>query len=95
MQGALDVVDVRKSDVRAPSTWTYEYTLYLYKAPQDGADVGLEGVWRRAARGQMRVRGRVVGVGVGRTTAGRVSGFCAVVCWSSSSTGRVVLYRYL
>ena len=64
MQGALDIVDVRKSNVRAPSTWVCKYTLHLSKAPQDGADVDLEGVWRRAARGQMRVRGRVVAVGV-------------------------------
>ena len=64
MQCALDVVDVRKSDVRAPSTWAYKYTLHLANGPQDGEDVGLEGVWRRATRGQMRVRGRVVAVGV-------------------------------
>jgi hypothetical protein len=64
MQCELDVVDVRKSDVRAPSTWTYEYTLHLANGPQDGEDVGLEGVWRRAAWGQVRVRGRVVAVGV-------------------------------
>ena len=34
---------VQKSNVHVPSTRVYEYALHL----SDGADVGLEGIWRK------------------------------------------------
>jgi hypothetical protein len=46
MQGALNAVDVRENDVRAPSVRSYEDPVDLAKMLDDGADVGLDGVWR-------------------------------------------------
>jgi hypothetical protein len=39
-------MDVIENDVRAPPVRVYEYTLDLAKTLEEGADVGLEGVWR-------------------------------------------------
>jgi hypothetical protein len=45
MQGALNAVHVRKSDVNASSVWFHEDALDLDKSLEDGADVNLDGVW--------------------------------------------------
>jgi len=46
MQGAPNAMDVRKDDVRAPSVRLYEYAFDLSETLEDGADVGLERIWR-------------------------------------------------
>jgi hypothetical protein len=46
MQGAPDAMDVRENDVGAPPVRVYEYTFDLAKTLEEGADVGLERVWR-------------------------------------------------
>jgi hypothetical protein len=46
MQRALDTMDVDVNDIRASSARVYKYVLDLAEALEDGADVGLVGVWR-------------------------------------------------
>ena len=45
MQGVLNAVYIRKTDSDAFFVRLYEYARDLAKTLEDGADVGLDGVW--------------------------------------------------
>ena len=47
----------RSMAVRVPSARVYEYALHLSKALHDGADVGLEGIWRKTREHDGHCRG--------------------------------------